>query len=181
MLATIESATVIGVDACRVHVEIDVSRGFPTFQLVGLPDASIKESRDRIRSAIRNSGLKFPLGQPGQARHSVHAERWRPRRPAGEGRPLLQPVCATPLDRAVERYALPLPNHLRIGNLSSVNSIIAGAATTLTGASVRTVFVTMSEKDRAEASGRLASHGFREAGAKVLKRERVHALFARPA
>ena len=125
--------------------------------------------------------LKFPLGQPGQARHSVHAERWRPRRPAGEGRPLLQPVCATPLDRAVERYALPLPNHLRVGNLSSVNSIIAGAATTLTGASVRTVFVTMSEKDRAEASGRLASHGFREAGAKILKRERVHALFARPA
>ena len=49
MLATIESATVVGVDACRVHVEIDVSKGFPTFQLVGLPDASIKESRDRVR------------------------------------------------------------------------------------------------------------------------------------
>ena len=63
MLATIESATVIGVDACRVHVEIDVSRGFPTFQLVGLPDASIKESRDRVRAAMRNSGYDFPLSR----------------------------------------------------------------------------------------------------------------------
>ncbi len=58
MLATIESATVIGVDACRVHVEIDVSRGFPTFQLVGLPDASIRESRDRVRAAMRNCELR---------------------------------------------------------------------------------------------------------------------------
>jgi magnesium chelatase family protein len=63
MLATIESATVIGVDACRVHVEIDVSRGFPTFQLVGLPDASIKESRDRVRAAMRNSGFEFPVSR----------------------------------------------------------------------------------------------------------------------
>ena len=83
--------------------------------------------------------LKFPLGQPGQASHTVHAERWRPRRPAGEGRPLLQPVCATPLDRAVERYALPPPNHLRISNLTSVNSIIAGAAATLTTLSTDSV------------------------------------------
>ena len=63
MLATIESATVVGVDACRVHVEIDVSRGFPTFQLVGLPDTSIKESRDRVRAAMRNSGYDFPLSR----------------------------------------------------------------------------------------------------------------------
>jgi magnesium chelatase family protein len=63
MLATIESATVIGVDACRVHVEIDVSRGFPHFQLVGLPDTSIKESRDRVRAAMINSGFEFPVSR----------------------------------------------------------------------------------------------------------------------
>jgi magnesium chelatase family protein len=63
MLATIESATVIGVDACRVHVEIDVSRGFPHFQLVGLPDTSIKESRDRVRAAMLNSGFEFPVSR----------------------------------------------------------------------------------------------------------------------
>jgi magnesium chelatase family protein len=63
MLATIESASVIGVDACRVHVEIDVSRGFPTFQLVGLPDASIRESRDRVRAAMRNCDYEFPVSR----------------------------------------------------------------------------------------------------------------------
>ncbi len=63
MLATIESATVIGVDACRVQVEIDVSRGFPHFQLVGLPDTSIKESRDRVRAAMLNSGYEFPVSR----------------------------------------------------------------------------------------------------------------------
>lgn len=60
MLATVESATVIGIEACRVHVEIDVSFGLPHFQLVGLPDASVRESRDRVRAAIRNSGFEFP-------------------------------------------------------------------------------------------------------------------------
>ena len=63
MLATIESASVIGVDACRVHVEIDVSRGFPAFQLVGLPDASIRESRDRVRAAMRNCDYDFPISR----------------------------------------------------------------------------------------------------------------------
>ena len=48
-----------GVDACPVHVEVDVSFGMPRF-MVGLPDASVRESRDRVRSAIRNSGFEFP-------------------------------------------------------------------------------------------------------------------------
>jgi len=61
MLATVESATVIGIEAFRVHVEIDVSFGLPHFQLVGLPDASVRESRDRVRAAIRNSGFEFPV------------------------------------------------------------------------------------------------------------------------
>ena len=63
MLATLESATVIGVNACRVQVEIDVSGGLPHFQLVGLPDASVRESRDRVRAAIRNSGYDFPVNR----------------------------------------------------------------------------------------------------------------------
>ena len=60
MLATVESATVVGIDACPVHVEVDVSYGIPHYQLVGLPDASVRESRDRVRAAIRNSGFDFP-------------------------------------------------------------------------------------------------------------------------
>ena len=60
MLARLRTAAVFGVDACAVHVEVDVSFGFPAFTMVGLPDASVRESRDRVRSAIRNSGFEFP-------------------------------------------------------------------------------------------------------------------------
>jgi magnesium chelatase family protein len=60
MLASLRTAAVFGVDACPVHVEVDVGFGFPSFTMVGLPDASVRESRDRVRSAIRNSGFEFP-------------------------------------------------------------------------------------------------------------------------
>lgn len=60
MLACFRTAAVFGVEACPVHVEVDVSFGFPSFTMVGLPDASVRESRDRVRSAIRNSGFQFP-------------------------------------------------------------------------------------------------------------------------
>jgi magnesium chelatase family protein len=60
VLACLRTAAVFGVDACPVHVEVDVSFGLPGFTMVGLPDASVRESRDRVRSAIRNSGFEFP-------------------------------------------------------------------------------------------------------------------------
>ncbi len=49
-----------GIEACTVDVEVDVSFGLPGFTMVGLPDPSVRESRDRVRSAIRNSGFEFP-------------------------------------------------------------------------------------------------------------------------
>jgi magnesium chelatase family protein len=60
VLARLESAAVFGVDASPVHVEVDVGLGLPFFRMVGLPDASVRESRDRVRAAIRNSGFDFP-------------------------------------------------------------------------------------------------------------------------
>lgn len=60
MLATIRSAAVFGVEAFSVQVEVDVSPGLPSFTIVGLPDPSVRESRDRVRAAIRNSGFDFP-------------------------------------------------------------------------------------------------------------------------
>src|SRR6266550_6852097 len=60
MLACVRTAAVYGIEACTVNVEVDVSFGLPGFAMVGLPDASVRESRDRIRSAIRNSGFPFP-------------------------------------------------------------------------------------------------------------------------
>jgi magnesium chelatase family protein len=60
LLASLRSAAVFGVDAYPVHVEVDVAFGLPHFSMVGLPDATVRESRDRVRSAIRNSGFEFP-------------------------------------------------------------------------------------------------------------------------
>src|SRR5512139_1681888 len=60
MLASVRSAAVFGIEACPVRVEVDVTFGLPSFTMVGLPDASVRESRDRVRSAIRNSGFEFP-------------------------------------------------------------------------------------------------------------------------
>jgi magnesium chelatase family protein len=61
MLASLRSAALFGLDAMPVDVEVDVTFGLPSLVLVGLPDASVRESRDRVRSAIRNSGFDFPL------------------------------------------------------------------------------------------------------------------------
>ena len=60
VLASLRSAAVLGVEALPVIVEVDVSFGLPVFTMVGLPDASVRESRDRVRTAIRNSGFEFP-------------------------------------------------------------------------------------------------------------------------
>ena len=60
VLACLKSAAVLGVDAYAVSVEVDVQFGLPIFTMVGLPDATVRESRDRVRSAIRNSGFEFP-------------------------------------------------------------------------------------------------------------------------
>ncbi|HEX7484810.1 MAG TPA: YifB family Mg chelatase-like AAA ATPase [Vicinamibacterales bacterium] len=60
MLACLRSAAVFGIEAFPVHVEVDVTFGLPSFTMVGLPDPSVRESRDRVRSAIRNSGFEFP-------------------------------------------------------------------------------------------------------------------------
>jgi len=60
VLASLRSAAVFGIEAYPVEVQVDVSFGLPTFTMVGLPDLSVRESRDRVRSAIRNSGFDFP-------------------------------------------------------------------------------------------------------------------------
>ncbi|MDD5234425.1 MAG: YifB family Mg chelatase-like AAA ATPase [Syntrophales bacterium] len=60
MIIKVMSSTVVGIDSHPVTVEVDVSDGLPQFSTVGLPDPSVKESRDRIRAAVKNSGYSFP-------------------------------------------------------------------------------------------------------------------------
>jgi magnesium chelatase family protein len=61
MLARVRSATLSGIEAATVFVEVDVTSGLPSFTTVGLPDSTVRESRDRIRAAIRNAGFEFPV------------------------------------------------------------------------------------------------------------------------
>jgi magnesium chelatase family protein len=61
MLARIHTAAMVGLDARMVEVEVDISPGLPGTLIVGLPDAAVKESRDRVRAAVRNSGCSFPM------------------------------------------------------------------------------------------------------------------------
>jgi magnesium chelatase family protein len=63
MHARVYSCAVVGLDGVLVEVETDVGGGTPGMVLVGLPDAAVRESQDRVRAAIRNSGGKFPHGR----------------------------------------------------------------------------------------------------------------------
>ena len=60
MIVKIFGSSVIGIDAYLIDVEVDTSPGLPQFSTVGLPDVSVRESRDRIKAAIKNSGYPFP-------------------------------------------------------------------------------------------------------------------------
>jgi Predicted ATPase with chaperone activity len=60
MVSRTYSAIYWGVDAIKVEVEVDFTKGVPQFIILGLPDAEVKESKERIHSAIKNSGFPFP-------------------------------------------------------------------------------------------------------------------------
>src|SRR5690606_21407196 len=61
MLASIRSAAVLGVDAYPVDVEVDIASGLPSFATVGLPQAAVRESRERVGAALANAGFALPL------------------------------------------------------------------------------------------------------------------------
>ena len=60
MLAKVLSGSILGIDAYLVEVEVDIAQGLPVFATVGLPDGAVKESKERVKSAIKNSGYDFP-------------------------------------------------------------------------------------------------------------------------
>ncbi|NLF01878.1 MAG: YifB family Mg chelatase-like AAA ATPase [Anaerolineales bacterium] len=60
MLAKVASCALMGLEGVAIQVEVDVARGFPSLTMVGLPDAAVKESTERVRAAMRNAGLTFP-------------------------------------------------------------------------------------------------------------------------
>jgi magnesium chelatase family protein len=60
MLARVLSSAVFGIDAYQVEVEVDIAQGLPAFATVGLPEGAVKESKDRVKAAIKNCGYDFP-------------------------------------------------------------------------------------------------------------------------
>ena len=61
MIAKVNTLGLIGIDGIRMVLEADMNNGLPKVEIVGLPDASVKESKERVKSAIKNSGLRFPI------------------------------------------------------------------------------------------------------------------------
>ena len=63
MYSKVKTCVLQGLNGFVVEVETDISKGLPVFNIVGLPDISIKESKERVRTSIKNSGYEFPLNR----------------------------------------------------------------------------------------------------------------------
>ena len=63
MLAKVNSCAVLGINGIPLEIEVDISDGLPAFDIIGLPDASVREAKERVRSAVRNSGFNFPYSR----------------------------------------------------------------------------------------------------------------------
>ena len=61
LLSKLYSAAIFGVEAFIVEIEVDIHPGLPSFNIVGLPDTAVQESRERVRAAIKNSEFEFPM------------------------------------------------------------------------------------------------------------------------
>ena len=59
MLSIVKSMSLLGLDGCLISVQVDVSGGLPGWDIVGLPDTSVKEAKERVRTAIKNSGYEL--------------------------------------------------------------------------------------------------------------------------
>ena len=63
MFSSVKSFGVSGIGGYPVDVEVYISTGLPSFDIVGLPDAAVKEARERVRAAIKNNGFRFPVSR----------------------------------------------------------------------------------------------------------------------
>jgi hypothetical protein len=91
----------------------------------------------------------------------------------------VQPVPATTLDRAIERYDLPLPNHLRFGEHVPVASVLMAATSTVSSERLKTIFATLAEEDYQSLKGTLAPDAWSEGVHKPISRNRLHVMLCR--
>lgn len=110
MIAKVFSSSVVGLDAVIVEVEVDIGMGLPVFSVVGLPDTAVKESKERVRSAIKNSAQKFPS-------HRVTIN-LAPADLKKEGSAFDLPIAVGLLAKQGIIQTTPLKNYLMVGELS---------------------------------------------------------------
>ena len=63
MFSKVKSFSLVGLEGILIDVEVDINKGLPSYDVVGLPDIAVKESKERVRSAIKNSGFSFPVNK----------------------------------------------------------------------------------------------------------------------
>ena len=63
MFSKVKSFSLLGLDGLKIDVEVDINKGLPSYDIVGLPDVAVKESKERVRSAIKNAGFTFPVNK----------------------------------------------------------------------------------------------------------------------
>lgn len=115
MLSKVLTSTTLGIDAYLVEVEVDISRGLPSFSTVGLPDNAVKESKDRVKSAVKNSGYEFPSKKITVNLAPAHIKK--------EGTTFDLPVAVGVLKAEGVIKAEDLPDYLILGELSLDGSI----------------------------------------------------------
>ena len=157
MLAKIHSCVVSGLDGLPITVEVDISPGLAAFEIVGLPDASVRESRERVRSALKNSGFEFPI-----RRVTVNLA---PADVRKEG-PLLDLPIAIAILAATGQLAsaVPLEEAAFVGELSLEGSLrpVSGAlsiSSCLAGQGCLRLFVPAENAAEAAISGGIAVYG----------------------
>ncbi len=124
MLSSAVSVAVQGIDAVIVEVEVDIVRGLPGFTIVGLPDSTIKEARERIRSAVENFGFDFP---PRNFVVNLAPAGFR-KQGANFDLPIAMAILATTGQIACDHSAFPMVGELSLdGRIKPVRGAIAMA------------------------------------------------------
>jgi FkbM family methyltransferase len=129
------------------------------------------------RDALAN--IKYERRRPGADRHSVQRTRWR-MRPADSVQPNVHSVCVTRLDTAVNQYALPPPNHIRLSRTASVAEVLKGGRHTLALESLRSVWLDIAPEEEQTLITGLATFGLVVAQRRA-RRNAVQMVFSREA
>ena len=130
MLAVARTFSLLGVEAREVRVEADVRAGLPSFALVGLPDAAVRESRERVRAALVNSGFEYPQkritanlapGRPAQGRAGLRPRdcRRRPRRDRAASRARARRSSRFGGELALDGSIRPVPGTMAMAEAAS--------------------------------------------------------------